>query len=610
LNEAFLGVTRSALGRAFAERLDERGAREAARIAEVLGLSHALARVIAARGATLETAERFLTPRLRDELPDPSTVQDMDKAVARLAQAVGARETVAIFGDYDVDGACSAALLGGYLQHFGLAPLIHIPDRLTEGYGPNSEAIRALHAKGASLLVCVDCGTSGHGPLGEARALGLDVIVLDHHQAPETLPDVLALVNPNRLDDLSELGHLCAAGVVFLALAGINRALRELWTKSDSASEASPAALNQIQNVKSLPDLMSTLDIVALASVADVVPLTGLNRAYVAQGLKVMGQRLRPGLVALGDVSRLAAAPEAWHLGYLLGPRINAGGRIGDASLGARLLMTQDADEARDIAARLDTLNRERQAVEEAMLAEAEEEALRLAGLSEEDHAVLVVSGERWHPGIVGIIAGRIKERFGRPAFAIAGAGDVATGSGRSIAGVDLGAAVRAAVEAGIVTKGGGHAMAAGITLEPQAIPAFADFLEARLAPAVAAARASAALLIDAVLTAESLTPAFLEELARAAPFGQGNPEPVFLLPAHRIVDLRELNGGHLKLTLASGSGARVEAMAFRAAGKPLGEALQRGRGGPLHVAGTASLDSWGGRPKVTLKVQDVATPQ
>lgn len=608
--EAYLGVTRSALGRAFAERLDATGAREAARMAEVLGLSHALARVIAARGATLETAEAFLNPRLRDALPDPSSLVDMDRAVARLAQAILAHEQVAIFGDYDVDGACSAALLAGYLRHFGLDPFIHIPDRLTEGYGPNSEAIRALHGQGASVLVCVDCGTSGHAPLAEAKRLGMEVIVLDHHQAPETLPDVFALVNPNRLDDLSGLGHLCAAGVVFLFLAGLNRALREEAGKSDSSPRASGGALNQNQSVKNLPDLMSGLDIVALATVADVVPLTGLNRAYVAQGLKVMSQRGRPGLAALGDVARLSSAPEAWHLGYLLGPRINAGGRIGDAGLGARLLLTQDPDEAREIAAKLDHLNRERQAVEEAMLAEAEEEALRLAGLSEEGRSVLVVSGESWHPGIVGIIAGRLKERFGRPAFAIAGAGAAVTGSGRSIAGVDLGAAVRAAVEGGILTKGGGHAMAAGVTLGQEAIPTFADFLETRLAAPVAAARASAALAVDAVLTAESLTPAFVAELARAAPFGQGNPEPLIVLPAHRIVDLRELNGGHIKLTLASGGGARIEAMAFRAAGKPLGDALARARGTVLHFAGTASIDTWGGRTKVSFKLQDVASPR
>lgn len=591
--EAYLGVTRSALGRRWRDRLEDRTAREAQVIAATHGVSEVLARVIASRGADVHSAPAFLAPRLRDALPDPSVLIDMDKAVARLAEAVSRREGVAIFGDYDVDGACSAALLGDYLAGLGLQPVIHIPDRLTEGYGPNSEAIRQLRDKGASLLVCVDCGTSGHGPLAEAARLGMDVIVLDHHQAPESLPQVLALVNPNRLDDLSGLGHLCAAGVVFLALVGLNRALRP--SRND------------------LPDLMAMLDIVALATVADVVPLTGLNRAYVAQGLKVMRARERPGLVALADIARLDAEPEAWHLGFLIGPRINAGGRIGDAALGARLLMTRNPDEAREIAAKLDHLNRERQAVEEAMLAEAEEEALALAGLDDTGRAVLVVAGERWHPGIVGIVAGRLKERFQRPAFAIAkgaglsGEGEFAGGSGRSLAGVDLGAAVRAAVEAGILVKGGGHAMAAGVTLVPERIADFAAFLEARLASAVSASRETDALMIDAALTAESLTPEFVADLARAGPFGQGNPEPVIVLPAHRLVDVRDIKGVHLRLTFLSPGGSRIEAMAFRAVGRPLGEAILKARGQALHLAATASRDTWGGRARVSLKVVDVA---
>jgi single-stranded-DNA-specific exonuclease len=587
--EAYLGVTRSALGRRWRDRLDDAAARDAEAIRTALGIPDILARIMAGRGASLADAEAFLNPRLREAMPDPSVMVDLDKAVARLAGAIRSNERVAIFGDYDVDGACSAALLGDYLRALGLDPAIHIPDRLTEGYGPNVEAITRLAGEGARLLVCVDCGTSGHGPLEEAARLGMDVLVLDHHQAPEVLPKVYALVNPNRQDDLSGLGHLCAAGVVFLTLVGLNRALK--------AKSSEP-----------LPDLIAALDLVALASVADVVPLTGLNRAFVAQGLKVMRARARPGLVALADVARLDAEPEAWHLGFLLGPRINAGGRIGDAALGARLLMTRDADEAREIAARLDGLNRERQTVEEAMLAEAEEEALRLAGLHETDRAVLVVSGANWHPGIVGIVAGRIKERFQRPAFAIAsGEGGLATGSGRSIAGVDLGAAVRAAVEAGILVKGGGHVMAAGVSLDAAKIGAFADFLDARLAPAVAASREADALLIDAALTAESLVPDFVAELTRAGPFGQGNPEPVIVLPAHRLLDIRELKGGHLKLTVASSAGARVEAMAFRAAGRPLGEAIMAARGKTVHFAGNAGRDTWGGRARVTFRVADLA---
>lgn len=610
--EAYLGVIRSALQRRWRDRLDDRTAREAQVIAATHGVSEVLARVIASRGADVHSAPAYLAPRLRDALPDPSVLVEMDKAVARLAKAVEARENVAIFGDYDVDGACSAALLGDYLAGFGLAPVIHIPDRLTEGYGPNSEAIRMLRGKGASLLVCVDCGTSGHAPLAEAARVGMDVIVLDHHQAPEALPQVHALVNPNRLDDLSGLGHLCAAGVVFLTLVGLNRALRAGIAKSSEVASGSRDPKGReseyFASKKDIPDLMAMLDIVALATVADVVPLTGLNRAFVAQGLKVMRARERPGLVALADIARLDAEPEAWHLGFLLGPRINAGGRIGDAALGARLLMTKNPDEAREIAAKLDHLNRERQAVEEAMLAEAEEEALALAGLDDAGRSVLVVAGERWHPGIVGIVAGRIKERFQRPAFAIAhGEGEFASGSGRSLAGVDLGAAVRAAVEAGILVKGGGHAMAAGVTLLPERIADFAAFLEARLAGAVSASREADALMIDAALTAESLTPEFVADLARAGPFGQGNPEPVIVLPAHKLVDVRDIKGSHLKLTFLSPGGSRIEAMAFRAVGRPLGEAIVKARGQAVHLAATAGRDTWGGRPRVSLRVLDLA---
>jgi single-stranded-DNA-specific exonuclease len=587
-NAAYLGVSRSVLGRRWADRLDGQAAREAETISRQLDVPVILARLLAGRGATVQDTPRWLEPRLRDWLPDPSTVLDLDTAVQRLARAIEAGEKVAIFGDYDVDGACSAALLGHALRHAGLDPLIHIPDRLTEGYGPNAEAIRQLRGRGATLLVCVDCGTSGHAPLAEAARLGMDVLVLDHHQAPEVLPEVHALVNPNRLDDLSGLGHLCAAGVVFLVLVGLNRQLRG--------------------SRHALPELMSQLDLVALATVADVVPLTGLNRAFVAQGLKIMRARERPGLVALADVSRLESEPEAWHLGYLLGPRINAGGRIGDAALGARLLMTEDREEAMRIAAQLDHLNRERQAVEEAMLAEAEDEAMQLAGLGGEDRAVLVVAGERWHPGIVGIVAGRLKERFQRPAFAFApGDPGLLTGSGRSVGGVDLGAAVRKAVETGLALKGGGHAMAAGITLPAEGLVAFAAFLEARLAPAVAASREADFLRLDAALTAESLTPDFVTEIQRAGPFGQGNAEPIFALPAHGLVDIRELRNGHLRVVLASQSGARLEAMAFRAGGRPLGDALMEHRGRKIHAAVSVSRDMWGGKPRVSARLVDFA---
>jgi single-stranded-DNA-specific exonuclease len=585
---AFLGVEQSALGRRWADRLDETVARMAGAIADSHGLSSTLARILAARGVDIAGVESFLNPRIRDLMPDPSVLIDMDRAVARLAQAIKTHESVAIFGDYDVDGACSAALLAEYLTAFGLSPRIHIPDRLTEGYGPNEAAIEMLRGKGATLLICVDCGTSGHTPLDYAKSTGMDVLVLDHHQAPEILPDVTALVNPNRLDDLSGLGHLCAAGVVFLTLAALNRALRA---------------------GHDVPDLMAALDLVALATVADVVPLTGLNRAFVAQGLKVMRGRTRPGLAALADVSRLQEMPEAWHLGFLLGPRINAGGRIGDAALGARLLLAPDRDAAQPIAEQLDHLNHERQAVEEAMLIEAEEEALRQLGMAAEasDQPVLIVSGTNWHPGIVGIIAGRLKERFRRPAFAFAVTEEGATGSARSITGVDLGAAVRAAVSAGVARKGGGHAMAAGMTLPPDGLPAFTAFMEAELAVSVAAMRGRDALLMDAALTAESLTLDFFNDMARASPFGQGNPEPLFALPSHKLVDVLTLKGGHIKAILTSSGGARIEAMAFRAMGKPLGHALITAKGKTIHVAAHIARDTWGGREKVSLRLVDIA---
>ncbi|HEX8374146.1 MAG TPA: single-stranded-DNA-specific exonuclease RecJ, partial [Geminicoccaceae bacterium] len=438
---AFLDVTRSVLGRPWRDRCADAATQAyAATMTQAHGLPDLLARVLAARGIRPGEAEAYLKPRLRDLMPDPACLVDMEVAADRLAQAVRTGESVAIFGDYDVDGAASAALLAGHLRALGVPVRIHIPDRITEGYGPNVGAVTALAGEGATLLVTVDCGTAGHEPLAHAGALGLDVIVLDHHGAAETLPPARAVVNPNRLDDLSGLGHLCAAGVVFLTLVALNRRLRALG-HSD------------------LPDLTDGLDLVALATVADVVPLVGLNRAFVVQGLAVMRARRRRGLAALLDAASLSEPPEAWHLGYLVGPRINAGGRIGDAALGARLLCTDDAAEAAMIAAELDRLNRERQVIEAHAVAEAEAAMDRELGL-DPDRPVLVTGSADWHPGVVGLIAARLKERFGRPAFAFALRPDgSAVGSGRSIPGADIGRAVREAVEAGRAVKGGGHAM-------------------------------------------------------------------------------------------------------------------------------------------------------
>ncbi len=550
-----------------------------------------LARVMAGRGVGPAEAEAYLNPSLRDLMPDPSLLVGMDGAVARLANAIHAGETVAIFGDYDVDGAASAALLADYLAACGIPHLVHIPDRIFEGYGPNSAAIRALVERGAQLLVTVDCGTTSHEPLQEAARLGLDPIVLDHHQAPEALPPAI-VVNPNRRDDLSGLGALCAAGVVFMMLVALQRSLRG----AGFFSAARPA-----------PDLLLALDLVALATVADVAPLTGLNRAFVVKGLAVMRERGRPGLRALFDVARADGPANTYHLGYLVGPRINAGGRIGDAALGARLLSLSDDAEAAAIAARLDELNRDRQAIEAATLEEAEAEALRQVGLHDEGAAIIVVAGEGWHPGIVGIVAGRLREKFGRPAFAVAFTGESGTGSGRSVGGVDLGASVRRALEAGLLRKGGGHAMAAGVTLERARLDAFRAFVEADLAAAASEVRAGESLLVDATLTAAGATPPLLAGLDRAGPYGAGNPEPVFAFPAHRLVDVAPAGVNHVRFRAQAGDGATLDGIAFRAAGEPLGRGLLEGRGGPMHLAGSLTLDRYGGRERVQLRLLDAA---
>lgn len=592
---AFLGVERSALGRPWRDRLDMAGLARAEALAQVEGVPDAVARILAGRGVAASDALRYLEPKLRDLLPDPAVLLDMGAAAQRLAQAALRGEKVAIFGDYDVDGACSAALLAIFLKQAGALPRVHIPDRLIEGYGPNSEAIAMLAGEGATLLVTVDCGTTSHEPLREAARLGLDVVVLDHHQAPEQLPAAAAIVNPNRQDDLSGLGHLCAAGVVFLTLVATARELRRLGHWESRGGE---------------PDLLAMLDLVGLATVADVVPLIGLNRAFVRQGIAILRLRQRPGLAALLDAAGLDGPAQPWHLGFLLGPRINAGGRIGDAGLGARLLMTDNEVEARSIAAELNRLNQERQEIERAAVEEAVAEVEHRLGDAAE-HPVLLVGSADWHPGVVGLIAARLKERFRRPAFALARHPDGgATGSGRSVPGVDLGAAVRRAVEAGLAIKGGGHAMAAGITLAPGQEAPFIAFMSAELAANVAASRESEALLVDAAISAGGANPRLLAEIDRAGPFGSGCPEPVFVLPAHRLADVVEIgSGGHLRVRLRAGDGASIGGVAFRAAQEPLGQALLAARGEQVHLAATLTLNRWGGSEKAELRVLDLARP-
>ncbi|MBB5051202.1 single-stranded-DNA-specific exonuclease [Afipia massiliensis] len=591
---AFLGVTRSATGRVWRDRLDPRGAARALAIAQRYQVPEMLARIIAGRGIDIDAVDDFLDPTIRKLLPDPLTVTEMEAAAKRIADAATRGEKVAIFGDYDVDGATSAALLTWHLRHCGLDPLIHIPDRIFEGYGPNVEAVRGLANKGATLLVTVDCGTTSIEPLAEAKRLGMDVVVIDHHQCGDELPVVDALVNPNRLDDLSGLGHLAAVGLVFVTLVAVNRELR---------------ARNFWSDVRPEPNLLDVLHHVALGTVADVASLTGLNRAFVAKGLIALRRRDHVGHTALMDVSRLSGPPEAWHLGFMLGPRINAGGRIGRADLGVRLLLEGDISEAARIAAELDRLNTERRVIEQMAEAQAEAEALASLGLDDKG-SVIVTASEGWHPGVVGLVASRLKEKFSRPAFAIAlEPGGIGTGSGRSIPGVDLGKVVREAVNEGILLKGGGHAMAAGVTLKKENLAEFRAFVETALAATVADARHANELFIDGAVSARAVTTDFVNTMNRAGPYGAGNPEPLIALPSHQLVFADEVGQAHLRLRFKSGDGSFVNGIAFRSIGQKLGNALIENRGQMLHVAGSLTVDRWQGSERVQMRVTDVAVP-
>ena len=591
-NRLFLGVENSATDRAWRDRLDERGASRALAIAQRHEIPELLARILAGRNVEADAVDAFLDPTIKRSMPDPNVLTAMPEAATRIADAMTRGESIAIFGDYDVDGATSAAVLARFLRFGGVEPIIHIPDRLFEGYGPNVEAVRALAARGATLLVTVDCGTTSIEPLSEAKALGMDVVVIDHHQADEALPPATAIVNPNRRDDLSGLGYLAAVGLVFMTVVAVNRELRArgFWT------EARPE-----------PDLLSFLDDVALGTVADVVPLIGLNRAFVAKGLLVLRRREQPGLVSLMDVARLSGPPEAWHLGFLLGPRINAGGRIGRADLGVRLLLETDPIEAAKIAAELDRLNRERQAIEQETLAQAEAEAMAALGI-EEKGAVVITAAEGWHPGVVGLVAARLKEKFGRPAFAIAlEPGGIGTGSGRSIAGVDIGRAVRRAVAEGLLVKGGGHAMAAGVTLRKGALAQLRAFLEAALSADVATARRLSGLMIDGAVSAAGVNLDLVAMIERAGPFGSGNPEPVIALPAHTVTYAEEVGQAHMRVRFRSADGAAVNAIAFRAAGQKLGTALLNSRGRQVHAAGSFAIDRYQGEERVQFRLTDIA---
>ncbi|MCO4319591.1 single-stranded-DNA-specific exonuclease RecJ [Phyllobacterium sp. 21LDTY02-6] len=587
----FLGVEQSATGLKWVDRLGQREANLALAMAQNHGFPDLITRVLAGRGVGIDDAVAFMDPTIKGLMPDPASLTDMAKAAGRLAQAVARRESVAIFGDYDVDGACSSALLSRFLTHYGVANRIYIPDRIFEGYGPNPAAMREL-ASHASLIVTVDCGTNSAAAIDEAKAAGADVVVLDHHQVGGALPaSALAVVNPNREDDLSGQGHLCAAGVVFLALVQTQRLLRE--------TGASPAVL--------APDLLGMLDLVALATICDVVPLKALNRAFVVKGLLVARAQQNAGIAALARVSRIGEPLNAFHFAYLIGPRINAGGRIGDAGLGARLLTLDDPNEAMRIAEELDRLNQERQAMETIMLEQAEAEAM-LEMSAASGPAVLVTASDDWHPGIVGLIAARLKEKARRPAFAISfNAHGVGSGSGRSINGFDLGRLVRAAVERGLLVKGGGHAMAAGITVERDKLGALRAFFEENAAEMVGQLRSNQSLAVDGALSASGATVALFEMMERAGPFGSGHPQPVLVLPHHRLQDARSIGTNHVKATLVGADGKKLSAIAFRAGGAALGDFLFNQLGQSLHVAGNLSLNHWNGSTTAQFRILDAA---
>jgi single-stranded-DNA-specific exonuclease len=592
VQRAFLNVEKSASGQRWVSRLDQAAQNRALAIAQVHGIPELIARVLAGRGVGIDEAPAFLDPTIRNLMPDPSTLTDCNKAAERIVDAILRGEHVAIFGDYDVDGAASSALLYRFLTHFGVKAHIYIPDRIFEGYGPNPQAINQLIDEGAQLIVTVDCGSTSHTSLEAAAKRGIDVVVIDHHQVNHDLPVCHALVNPNREDDLSGQGHLCAAGVVFLVLVACMRLLRERGDKRIGSF-----------------DLLALLDLVALATVCDVVPLKGLNRAYVVKGMLAARLMSNPGLAALFRKAGVNGPVTPYHLGFLIGPRINAGGRIGDAALGSRLLTLDDPIAAEEVAGELDELNRERQAMEAVMLEEAEAEALAEYG-DGSAASVIITARDNWHPGIVGLLSSRLKDRFHRPAFAIAfdpsGKG---TGSGRSIAGFDLGRMVRAAVDEGLLVKGGGHAMAAGLTVERSNLGKLRQFFDERARKVVPTLTDNRTLKVDGALSASGATLELIDRLETGGPYGSGHPQPIFALPSHRITDARVVGTTHVKISATAADGSRIDGIAFRAAETPLGQFLLNGRGTQMHLAGSLSADQWQGSRRVQIRVVDAAKP-
>lgn len=613
----------SVSGRKFIER--PHNEQDALAIAQQLGVPEIIGKILAGRNITPHQAEGFLQPTLREFLPDPFHLRDMEKAARRIAEEAMSNEsqvvsrastrvhggvfhdapageiarsviggsvphsTIAIFGDYDVDGATSSALLVRYFRELGIEPLVHIPDRIKEGYGPNTPALLALKERGAKVIITVDCGTLAFEPLAEAKKAGLDVIVVDHHKGDVQMPECYALVNPNRMDETSPHTQLAACGVTFLLMVAINKILKEQFS------------------VKNAPDLLKFLDIVALGTICDVVPLTGVNRALVAQGLKIMGKRSNTGIAACMDVARLMEAPGTYHAGFIVGPRINAGGRVGKPDLGVRLLSTDDPLEAAAIARELDQFNAERKAIESLVLQEAMQDAEALPA----SDAVILVGREGWHPGVIGIVAGRLKEHLHKPVAVIAFENGTGKASARSISGIDLGAAVIAAHQSGILLGGGGHAMAAGFSIDRDSVQALREFFNARLAEKVLELAREKVLHIDGLVSLQGITTDLARQIEKAGPFGSGNYPVRLLLSNVRVVRTDIVGDGHVRAILVDGgtgaSSASLKTMAFRSAETPIGQALLSARGKQLHIAGQAKINVWQGRESVDFLVDDVA---
>lgn len=588
---AFLGVERSLAGRAWRWRPAD--ADLTRRLAQAFGLSEPLARALAARGLDDASAQHFLTPTLKALFPDPSSFLDMDRAAQILVDALEARRPMAVFADYDVDGAASAAQLVRWFRTMGADLPIYVPDRMTEGYGPSPAAFRRLRAEGAELVVTVDCGAAAYDAIVAAGEIGLEVVVIDHHLMREAPPPAAAVVNPNRPGCGSGQGVLAAAGVTFVLLAALNREARR----------------RGLFETRPEPDLRQWLDLAALGAICDVTQLVGFNRALAAQGLKVMSAWANPGLKALAEVGGANGPATSFHAGFVLGPRINAGGRVGRSDLGARLLSTDDPAEAAALAAELDILNAERKGVEAEVL-EAAAAAIARTNL-DPDAPVLVVAGEGWHPGVIGIVAGRLRERFRKPCIVIGldPVTGVGKGSGRSQPGVNLGRAVQAAFEQGLLMAGGGHAMAAGLTLRGETAPDLRDFLCRVLAAESADAAAADAVEIDGLIAPAGATRTLFEDFERLQPFGPGNPEPVFAVADVRAEQVAPMRGGHLRCRLADVHGGQLKAVAWRAEGTELGRRLMGGGGG-LHVVGRLKADDWNGRRGVQFEIEDAADPR